>query len=98
MRLRVDGSRYSGGDGVAAENAAARASGRLVRVSRFLGCGHGAPVGRIRSRCVRPWLMLNRDGLTVLLHPETGDDYVDHTDHAAWFGSMLPLRLEMFKK
>jgi aromatic ring-cleaving dioxygenase len=45
-----------------------------------------------------PWLMLNRDGLTVLLHPETGDDYVDHTDHAVWFGSMLPLRLEMFRK
>jgi aromatic ring-cleaving dioxygenase len=45
-----------------------------------------------------PWLMLNRDGLTVLLHPETGDDYVDHTDHAAWFGAVLPLRLEMFRK
>jgi aromatic ring-cleaving dioxygenase len=45
-----------------------------------------------------PWLMLNRDGLTVLLHPETGDDYVDHTDHAVWYGSMLPLRLEMFRK
>ena len=44
-----------------------------------------------------PWLMLNRDGLTVLLHPETGDDYQDHTDHAAWFGAVLPLRLEMFK-
>jgi aromatic ring-cleaving dioxygenase len=44
-----------------------------------------------------PWLMLNRDDLTVLLHPETGDDYVDHTDHAAWFGAVLPLRLEMFK-
>ena len=44
-----------------------------------------------------PWLMLNRDGLTVLLHPETGDDYVDHTDHAAWFGAVLPLRLEVFK-
>ena len=42
--------------------------------------------------------MLNRDGLTVLSHPETGDDYVDHTDHAAWFGAVLPLRLEMFKK
>src|SRR5260370_19217362 len=44
-----------------------------------------------------PWLMLNRDGLTVLRHPETGDDYVDHTDHAAWFGAVLPLRLEVFK-
>jgi DOPA 4,5-dioxygenase len=45
-----------------------------------------------------PWLMLNRDGLTVLLHPETGDDLIDHTEHAVWYGAMLPLRLEMFKK
>jgi DOPA 4,5-dioxygenase len=45
-----------------------------------------------------PWLMLNRDGLTVLLHPETGDDLTDHTAHAVWFGAMLPLRLEAFKK
>jgi aromatic ring-cleaving dioxygenase len=45
-----------------------------------------------------PWLMLNRDGLTILLHPETGDDYTDHTAHAAWFGAVLPLRVEVFKK
>jgi aromatic ring-cleaving dioxygenase len=45
-----------------------------------------------------PWLMLNRDGLIVLLHPETGDDYVDHTDHAVWYGAMLPLRLEVFRR
>ncbi len=45
-----------------------------------------------------PWLMLNRDGLTVLLHPETGDDYTDHTAHAAWFGAVLPLRVEVFDK
>jgi len=45
-----------------------------------------------------PWLMLNRDGLTVLLHPETGDDYTDHSAHAAWFGAVLPLRLDVFKK
>ncbi len=45
-----------------------------------------------------PWLMLNRDGLTVLLHPETGDNYADHSAHAAWFGGMLPLRLEVFQK
>jgi DOPA 4,5-dioxygenase len=43
-----------------------------------------------------PWLMLNRDGLTVLLHPETGDNYADHTAHAAWFGAVLPLRVEVF--
>ena len=45
-----------------------------------------------------PWLMLNRDGLTVLLHPETGDDYTDHSAHAAWFGAVLPLRLDVFGK
>jgi aromatic ring-cleaving dioxygenase len=39
-----------------------------------------------------PWLMLNREGLTVLLHPGTGDDYADHTTHAAWLGEVLPLR------
>jgi aromatic ring-cleaving dioxygenase len=42
-----------------------------------------------------PWLMLNRAGLTVLLHPETGNDYADHTDHAIWFGGILPLRLDV---
>ena len=43
-----------------------------------------------------PWLMLNRDGLNVLLHPETGDDYRDHSAHAAWLGASLPLRLDVF--
>src|SRR5678815_5060898 len=44
-----------------------------------------------------PWLMLNRDGLTILLHPGTGNPYVDHTEHAVWFGQMLPLRLEVLR-
>jgi aromatic ring-cleaving dioxygenase len=76
----------------------------------ILGRWHDAPVGphpqsmyqiafpREMLAAFVPWLMLNRDGLTVLLHPETGDDYVDHTDHAVWYGAMLPLRLEMFRK
>ena len=42
--------------------------------------------------------MLNRDGLTVLLHPETGDDYTDHTAHACWFGAVLPLRVEVLRR
>lgn len=40
-----------------------------------------------------PWLMLNRRGLDVLVHPETGDDLADHTRHALWLGQPLPLRL-----
>lgn len=36
-----------------------------------------------------PWLALNRDGLVVLVHPETGDAVADHTDHALWLGERL---------
>lgn len=42
-----------------------------------------------------PWLMLNRRGLAVLVHPETGHELADHTTHAAWLGEMLPLRLDV---
>ena len=45
---------------------------------------------------VVPWLMLNRRGLTVFVHPETGDDLADHRDHATWMGRMLPLDLGVF--
>jgi len=44
-----------------------------------------------------PWLMLNRDGLTILLHPGTGDAYADHTEHAVWLGGILPLRLDVLR-
>ena len=44
-----------------------------------------------------PWLMLNRDGLTILLHPGTGNGYADHTAHAVWLGAVLPVRTRMFK-
>jgi aromatic ring-cleaving dioxygenase len=43
-----------------------------------------------------PWLMLNRDGLTIFLHVEAGDVVADHTEHALWMGEMLPLKLEVF--
>ena len=38
-----------------------------------------------------PWLMLNRGGLDVLVHPETGDDVADHGDFALWLGQVLPI-------
>jgi DOPA 4,5-dioxygenase len=45
-----------------------------------------------------PWLMLNRAGLTVLVHPLTGDDYEDHATHPLWLGPPLPLKLEILKR
>ena len=45
-----------------------------------------------------PWLALNRQGLTVFTHPDTGDDLADHRDHAIWMGSMPQLKLEMFSR
>lgn len=38
-----------------------------------------------------PFIALNREGLTVLLHPETGRQEADHLDHALWMGAVLPL-------
>ena len=47
---------------------------------------------------VVPWLMLNREGLDVLVHPETGDDLIDHTRHALWLGDKLQLNTEIFRR
>jgi DOPA 4,5-dioxygenase len=74
-----------------------------------LGRWHDQPVGphpqamyqiafaADRLSAILPWLMLNRSGLTILVHPETGDAYADHARHAVWFGAVLPLRLEALK-
>lgn len=77
-----------------------------VAIGRF----HGMPVGPhprwsfqvafapAAFERVVPWLMLNRDGLTVLLHPETGDALGDHADRALWMGEMLPLDLDALRR
>ncbi len=38
-----------------------------------------------------PFLALNREGLTVLVHPDTGRQRADHAHHALWMGAVLPL-------
>ena len=45
-----------------------------------------------------PWLALNRRGLTVFVHPETGDAVADHTDHALWMGEILELNIDVLRK
>jgi DOPA 4,5-dioxygenase len=39
------------------------------------------------------WLMRHRNGLTVLVHPLTGDDKLDHIDYALWMGEVLELKI-----
>ncbi len=48
-----------------------------------------------------PWLMLNRDGLDVLVHPNTLAPLDDHLVHALWLGekralneAVLPARID----
>jgi aromatic ring-cleaving dioxygenase len=40
-----------------------------------------------------PWLALNRQGLTVFVHPETGDARADHSAHVIWLGESQELSL-----
>jgi aromatic ring-cleaving dioxygenase len=45
-----------------------------------------------------PFVMMNRMGLTVLLHPESGRPRDDHTIHATWMGEVLPVKTEILKE
>ena len=42
------------------------------------------------------YVALNRKGLTVFSHPDTGHDLADHRDYAIWMGEILELNLELF--
>ncbi len=44
------------------------------------------------------WFALNRQGLTVLLHPNTEDDLKDHRDYPIWFGTAPKINYEMFEE
>ena len=68
-----------------------------------MGRWHDAPVGPHPTAMFQvafgtelfetlvPWLMLNRRGLIVLVHPESGRPRDDHLQHAIWMGERLPL-------
>jgi aromatic ring-cleaving dioxygenase len=52
--------------------------------------------GRDRFDAVIALLDGERQGLTVLVHGLTGDDYADHTEHAMWLGDAAVLDLSAF--
>jgi DOPA 4,5-dioxygenase len=45
-----------------------------------------------------PWLMLNRRGLNVLVHPLTDDSVRDHDSDGAWLGTPVPLKLHVLSR
>ncbi|RCK63720.1 putative 21 protein [Candida viswanathii] len=45
---------------------------------------------------VLSWFQLHHGNLSVLIHPQTGDDYKDHGVHALWLGTPLPVFSSVF--
>ena len=78
------------------EQIAARFSVSLGTVHDRLVGPHARPMYQISFAVelfgtLVPWLMLNRDDLAVLVHPNTGRERDDHLVHALWLGEMLPI-------
>jgi len=95
-------------DADSAEQAKALCSAAAAKFGVVMGRMHPRPVGphpmgSCQLGCsveafanLLPWLALNRDGLIVFAHPETGDELADHRDHGIWLGGYLPLDLSLF--
>jgi aromatic ring-cleaving dioxygenase len=45
-----------------------------------------------------PFVMMNRMGLTILLHPQSGRPRDDHTVNATWMGAVLPVKTEVLSE
>ncbi|NMP17719.1 DOPA 4,5-dioxygenase family protein [Thalassotalea sp. Y01] len=45
---------------------------------------------------VVPWLDAHRGDLSVLVHADTGNDAIDHTEYAYWLGEAVKINLNGF--
>ncbi len=89
---------------------AARVRNGLERFDAKLGSWHDEPVGPHTKGMYQveflpkefaeivPWLMLNREGLDVLVHPSTSDGYGDHLIRSLWLGTKLAINEKAFKR
>lgn len=79
---------------------AARFKVQLGRWHEVLVGPHTAPMYQVAFEPALfaelvPWLALNREGLSVLVHPNTLAPRADHLDHALWLGTALPVRADV---
>jgi DOPA 4,5-dioxygenase len=47
---------------------------------------------------VVPWLMLNRGGLSILVHPNTDDPVADHEAFPLWLGEAVAIDVEFIRE
>ena len=97
-------------DAASRERAAALRQWVETRFNVRMGRWHDVPVGPHPSAMYQvafkpdqfpslvPFLMLNRQGLTILLHPESGRPRDDHTLHAVWMGEVLTLKTGVLRE
>lgn len=45
-----------------------------------------------------PWLQLNNRGLSILIHPDSGEDVKDHLGPSMWLGTPVPYNDKFFAK
>ena len=57
-------------------------------------CGIHFPVEKFAE--VVQWLMFNRGTIDVFVHPDTGDDPMDHSARVIWLGRSYELKMEAF--
>ena len=77
-----------------------------VEIGRFSGAQvgpHPVPQFQVIFKndafdTVVPWLMLNREGLDILVHPLTDDMVDDHTVYAMWLGSPIELKIHTLQR
>jgi DOPA 4,5-dioxygenase len=89
-------------------SALCEAAGKTFALS--VGRMHDKPVGpHPRGSCqlafepelfgrVIPWLLEQRQGLTIFAHANTGDSIKDHTEHVLWLGPSETLNLAALSK
>ncbi len=93
-------------DSASKETAARLRAGVEARFEVTMGRWHDRPVGphprwsyQIAFKpevfgTLVPWLALNRDGLVIFVHPNTGQDLPDHAERAIWLGETVELNLD----
>jgi DOPA 4,5-dioxygenase len=76
----------------------------LDDINLFVGLVHEQPIGphtkpMFLIACssllnfVLSNLIIHRDGLSILVHPNTDSEALDHTERAIWLGDKVPLDL-----